>query len=107
MIKNPSSPGILTRNHFGKLLLSFTLMAVLILVQSGMAFASGSVPDGLNVVQQKVVSGIVKDNDGNVLPSVGIQEKGTLNGVLSDVSGCVQNNPFHPKSGTGFLFCGF
>ena len=63
------------------------LMAALILMQSGMAFASGSVPDGLNVVQQKIVSGVVTDSDGNALPSVSIQEKGTANGALSDASG--------------------
>jgi TonB-linked SusC/RagA family outer membrane protein len=92
MIKNPSSPSILTRKYFGKLLLSFMLMAVLILVQSGMAFASGSVPDGSNMIQQKVVSGVVTDNDGNALPVVSIQEKGTTNGVLSDASGAYRIN---------------
>ena len=87
MIKNPSSPGILTRKYSGKLLLSCMLMAGLMLAQSGPAFASGSVPDGSVVVQQKVVSGVVTDFDGSPLPSVSIQEKGTTNGVLSDNSG--------------------
>ncbi len=87
MIKNPSSLSIPTRKYFGKLLLSFMLTAVLILVQSGLAFASGSVPDGLNVLQPKVVTGVVLDSDGNALPSVSILEKGTTNGVLSDESG--------------------
>ena len=68
------------------------LMAVLILVQSGLAFASGSVPDGLNMVQQRVVSGVVTDIDGNSLPVVSIQEKGTTNGVLSDASGAYRIN---------------
>ena len=63
------------------------LTAVLILVQSGLAFASGSVPDGLNVIQPKVVTGVVLDSDGNALPSVSILEKGTTNGVLTDESG--------------------
>ena len=63
------------------------LMAGLMLAQSGLAFASGSVPDGSNVVQQKVVSGVVTDFDGSPLPSVSIQEKGTTNGILSDNSG--------------------
>ncbi|MFZ0472793.1 MAG: hypothetical protein WAL94_09270, partial [Bacteroidales bacterium] len=61
MIKNPFSPSIPARKYFGKLLLSFMLMAVLILVQSGLAFASGSVPDGLNLMQPKVVTGVVLD----------------------------------------------
>ncbi len=63
------------------------LMAVLILVQSGMALASGSVPDGLNTIQPRVVTGVVTDSDGSALPSVSILEKGTTNGVLSDASG--------------------
>jgi len=87
MIKNPSNPGILTRKYLGKLLLSIMLMAALILLQSGMAFASGSVPDGSNMVQQRVVSGVVTDADGIALPVVSIQEKGTTNGVLSDAAG--------------------
>ncbi len=87
MIKNPFSPSIPARKYFGKLLLSFMLMAVLILVQSGLAFASGSVPDGLNLMQPKVVTGVVLDNEGNALPSVSVLEKGTTNGVLSDASG--------------------
>jgi len=106
MIKNPLNPGIL-KKYFGKLLLSLTLMALLIPAQTGMAFASGSVPDGLNVVQQKVVSGIVKDNDGNALPSVGIQEKGTLNAVLSDASGAYRITLSTPGPVLVFSFVGF
>lgn len=87
MIKNPSSPSILTRKYLGKLLLSSTLMAVLILVQSGMAYASGSVPDGLSMAQQRAITGLVTESNGNALPSVSIQEKGTTNGVLTDASG--------------------
>ena len=87
MIKNPFSPSIPARKYFGKLLLSFMLTAVLILVQSGLAFASGSVPDGLTLMQPKVVTGVVLDNEGNALPSVSVLEKGTTNGVLSDASG--------------------
>jgi TonB-dependent starch-binding outer membrane protein SusC len=87
MIKNPSSPSIPARKYFGKLLLSYMLMAVLILAQSGMASASGSVPDGPDVLQPKVVTGVVLDGDGNALPSVSILEKGTTNGVLTDASG--------------------
>ncbi|MGB8358296.1 MAG: SusC/RagA family TonB-linked outer membrane protein, partial [Bacteroidales bacterium] len=44
------------------------------------------------MVQQTVVSGIVTDSDGNALPSVSIQEKGTANGVLSDASGAYRIN---------------
>ncbi len=36
---------------------------------------------------QKVISGVVKDNAGTVLPSVNITEKGTTNGVSTDIDG--------------------
>ena len=86
MIKNPLTPGIL-KKYFGKLLLSLTLMAVLIPAQTGMAFASGADPEGLNLAQQRVITGLVTENDGNPLPGVTIMEKGTTNGTLSDVKG--------------------
>ncbi len=83
------------------------LMAVLILVQSGLAFASGSVPDGLNMVQQRVVSGVVTDIDGNSLPVVSIQEKGTTNGVLSDASGAYRINLTTADPVLVFSFVGY
>lgn len=86
MIKNPLTPGIL-KQYFGKLLLSLTLMAVLISAQTGMAFASGSYPEGLNLAQQRVVTGLVTETDGNPLPGVTVMEKGTTNGTLSDAAG--------------------
>ena len=39
------------------------------------------------IFAQKQVSGVVKDNTGNVLPGVNIIEKGTQNGVSTDVDG--------------------
>ena len=64
MIKNPLTPGIL-KKYFGKLLLSLTLMAVLIPAQTGMAFASGANPEGLSLTQQRVITGLVTESDGN------------------------------------------
>jgi TonB-linked SusC/RagA family outer membrane protein len=86
MIKNPLTPGIL-KKYFGKLLLSLTLMAVLIPAQTGMVFASGSDPEGLSLTQQRVITGLVSENDGNPLPGVTVMEKGTTNGTLSDAKG--------------------
>lgn len=86
MIKNPLTPGIL-KKYFGKLLLSLTLMALLIPAQTGMAFASGANPEGLSLTQQRVITGIVTESDGNPLPGVTIMEKGTTNGTLSDATG--------------------
>jgi len=62
-------------------------MAVLISAQTGMAFASGSYPEGLNLAQQRVVTGLVTETDGNPLPGVTVMEKGTTNGTLSDAAG--------------------
>lgn len=39
------------------------------------------------IFAQKQVSGVVKDNTGNVLPGVNIVEKGTQNGVSTDMDG--------------------
>ena len=86
MIKNPLTPGIL-KKYFGKLLLSFTLIAMLIPAHTGTAFASGSNPEGLNLSQQRVVTGQVTESDGNPLPGVTVMEKGTNNGSLSDANG--------------------
>ncbi len=36
---------------------------------------------------QKQISGVIKDNTGATLPSVNIKEKGTSNGVSSDIDG--------------------
>ncbi len=83
------------------------LMAVLILVQSGLASASGSVPDGLNVVQQRVVTGFVTDNEGIPLPVVSIQEKGTTNGVLTDASGAYRINLTTSDPVLVFSFVGY
>jgi TonB-linked SusC/RagA family outer membrane protein len=106
MIKNPLTPGIL-KKCFGKLLLSLTLMAVLISAQTGMASASGSHPEGLSLAQQRVVTGLVTENDGNPLPGVTIMEKGTTNGTLSDSKGqyritLATNNPVLVFSFVGY-----
>lgn len=87
MINEPLTQGILLKKYFGKLLLSITLIAMLILVQTGMAFASGSNPEELNLNQQRVVTGLITESDGNPLPGVTIMEKGTNNGSLSDANG--------------------
>ena len=87
MIKNPPNPGILFKKYFGKLLLSLTLMAVLLISQSGMAFASGSDSEGLTIAQQRAITGTVTESDGTPMPGVAVQEKGTTNGALTDAGG--------------------
>jgi len=62
-------------------------MAVLIPAQTGMAYASGSDPEGLSLTQQRVITGLVTENDGNPLPGVTVMEKGTTNGTLTESNG--------------------
>lgn len=87
MIKNPPNPGILYKKYFGKLLLSLALMVIIMTVNTGMAFASGSGDEGLNAVQQKVVTGLVSEQEGAVFPGVTVQERFTTNGTLTDAQG--------------------
>lgn len=87
MIKNPLTPGILLKKYFGKFLLGFSLMALLVPVSTGVAYASGSLPDEINTLQQRVVTGTVTESDGTPLPSVSVREKGTSNGTLTDAAG--------------------
>jgi len=82
-------------------------MAMLISAQTGMAFASGADPEGLNLAQQRVITGLVTENDGNPLPGVTIMEKGTTNGTLSDANGqyritVATNNPVLVFSFVGY-----
>ena len=63
------------------------LMALLIPAQTGMAFASGANPEGPSLTQQRVITGLVTESDGNPLPGVTVMEKGTTNGTLSDATG--------------------
>lgn len=63
------------------------LMVMIMTVQTGMTFAAGSESDGLNTVQQKVVTGLVTERDGVSLPGVAVQERGTTNGVFTDAQG--------------------
>lgn len=87
MIKNPPNPGILYKKYFGKLLLSLALMAMIMNVNTGFAFAAGSESEGLNTVQQKVITGLVSEQGGAVLPGVTVQERFTTNGALTDAQG--------------------
>lgn len=87
MIKNPPNQGILFKKYFGKLLLSLVLMAIIMTVNAGMAFAAESDSDGLNKVQQRVITGLVSESDGVSLPGVAVQERGTTNGVITDSEG--------------------
>lgn len=87
MIKNPLNPGILLKKYFGKLLPGLALMAMLMPSGTGTAFASGSIPDEVTAVQQRVVTGTVTESDGTPLPAVSVREKGTTNGTLTDSEG--------------------
>ncbi|HUW92717.1 MAG TPA: SusC/RagA family TonB-linked outer membrane protein, partial [Bacteroidales bacterium] len=87
MIKNLSGKSVLSKKYFGKLLLSFMLPALLSLLHAVPVFASDTVYDGMTVAQQRVVTGLVTDNNGVPMPAVNIIEKGTSNGLWTDSQG--------------------
>lgn len=87
MIKNPSSKGILLKKYFGKLLLGISLLAFMSLVNTGVANASASAPDGTSMIQQVKVTGRVVDAENGPMAGVYVVEKGTNNGTLTDGEG--------------------
>lgn len=107
MIKNPPNPGILFKKYFGKLLLSLVLMVMIMTVNAGMAFAAGSESEGLNTVQQRVITGLVSERDGLPLPGVAVQEKNTTNGALTDAQGQFRLTLTTPNPVLVFSFVGF
>ena len=61
MIKKTQHPGILLKKYFGKLLMGFALMTMLMPAGTGTASASGLLPDGLSSMQQRVITGTVAE----------------------------------------------
>jgi iron complex outermembrane receptor protein len=57
--------------------------------------------------QQKTVTGRITDNMGQALPGVNILEKGTVNGVMSDVDGKFNLNVASANSVLVFSFIGY
>ncbi len=57
--------------------------------------------------QQKNVTGRITDNTGQALPGVNILEKGTVNGVMSDVDGKFSLNVASANSVLVFSFIGY
>jgi TonB-linked SusC/RagA family outer membrane protein len=58
-------------------------------------------------VQQYKVTGTISSKDGQPLPGVSVQEKGTSNGAISDVNGKYSLNVQGPNSVLVFSFVGY
>ncbi len=87
MIEKPLTPGILIKKYCGKLLPGIALIAVLLSAPAATIFANNPLTDGTINLQQRVITGTVMERDGTPISSVSIVEKGTVNGVLSDLNG--------------------
>lgn len=107
MIKKTQHPGILLKKYFGKLLMGFALMAMLMPAGTGTASASGLLPDVLSSMQQRVITGTVAESDGTPLPAVSVREKGTTNGALTDAQGMYQITVTTPNPVLVFSFVGY
>ena len=107
MIKKTQHPGILLKKYFGKLLMGFALMTMLMPAGTGTASASGLLPDGLSSMQQRVITGTVAESDGTPLPAVSVREKGTTNGALTDAQGMYQITVTTPNPVLVFSFVGY
>ena len=88
--------------HLKKVVIAMTLTAVLLLSGSVPGFASSFSDD-----QQRTVSGRITDSQGQALPGVNILEKGTINGVISDVDGRYTINVASSNSVLVFSFVGY
>ncbi len=90
------------------------LLAACILLSVGaggsQSAAAKSAPgnDVAAVTQQKnVITGVVKDQNGEPLPGVNVIEKGTTNGTMSDVNGHYSLNVASGRSIIQFSYVGF
>ena len=69
------------RLAFDLLLMAFLLMTIVPVF----AAETNNIPSATQ--QKQAVTGIVTDNKGEVIPGVNVMEKGTTNGVITDVNG--------------------
>jgi len=58
-------------------------------------------------VQQRNITGLIKDSNGQPLPGVNVLEKGTINGAISDVDGKFSINVASGNSVLVFSFVGY
>jgi TonB-dependent starch-binding outer membrane protein SusC len=96
---------------FNKLKEAVKLITMLLLFGTLQAFAFPGLTDAGIVsaddLQQKQVTGTIKDAAGNPLVGVNIVEKGTLNGAISDVNGKFSLTVASPSSMVMFSFVGY
>ena len=64
---------------------SITYAFLLMTIVPVFAAETNNIPSATQ--QKQAVTGIVTDNKGEVIPGVNVMEKGTTNGVITDVNG--------------------
>ncbi len=57
--------------------------------------------------QQKIITGVVKGSNGETLPGVNIVEKGTQNGVVTDITGAFSIKPLSEGAILSISFIGY
>jgi len=90
---------LLSKPQMRKFYIIFLLFSMLVVSPTGYIYASG--------FQGITVTGAVQDEYGDVLPGVNVLEKGTINGVVTDVSGRFTITVAGANSVLQFSFIGF
>jgi TonB-linked SusC/RagA family outer membrane protein len=107
MTQKPNQ-GILSLKYFKKFLIDFELSLILILLCTTQVYATSYSESSFSALgQQKVVTGIVKDVQGNPLPGVNIVDKGTITGTATAIDGKYSITISSPKSVLVYSFIGY
>lgn len=89
------------RLAFDLLLMAFLLMTIVPVF----AAETNNIPSATQ--QKQAVTGIVTDNKGEVIPGVNVMEKGTTNGVITDVNGHYTITVTNENAVLAFSFIGY
>lgn len=91
--------------YFLKLSFLFMLLSIMFMIGNSFSSATKSVFES-TVQQGRVLTGVVRTADGMALPGVGIVEKGTTNGTISDANGNFTLNVSKENAVIVFSFIG-
>ena len=84
---------------------SITYAFLLMTIVPVFAAATNNIPSATQ--QKQAVTGIVTDNKGEVIPGVNVMEKGTTNGVITDVNGHYTITVTNENAVLAFSFIGY
>ena len=93
-------------NNAKRLVLNLLVMAFL-LTTIVPVFAEETKNNTSAIEQKQTVTGTVTDNNGDAIPGVNVMEKGTTNGVITDVNGQYTISVTNGNSVLAFSFIGY